>query len=118
MFGAAIAEFVSTQSGDSAQFIGKALALIIGSVRGREPMRLYAIRIDNWFGPKWMHFAGKFTAGKHAAIGVHKTQLHVPPFIPHRWWSSGCLRGRTMKRQWSRLRCTWSVRVKKLFHDE
>jgi hypothetical protein len=31
-----------------------------------------------------MHFAGKFTAGKHAAIGVHKTRLHVPPFVPHR----------------------------------
>jgi hypothetical protein len=42
------------------------------------------IRIDNWFGPKWTHFAGKFTAGKHAAIGVHIARLHVPPFVPHR----------------------------------
>jgi hypothetical protein len=37
-----------------------------------------------------MHFAGKFTAGKRprgfptAAIGVHKTRLHVPPFVPSR----------------------------------
>jgi hypothetical protein len=31
-----------------------------------------------------MHFAGKFTAGKGAAIGVHKSPLHVPPFVPHR----------------------------------
>jgi hypothetical protein len=93
MFGA-IAEFVSTQSGDSAEFIGKARALIIGSVRDREPVRLYVIRIDNWFGPKWMHFAGKFTAGKHAAIGVHKTRLHVPPFIPHRVVAQGVFVGR------------------------
>jgi hypothetical protein len=31
-----------------------------------------------------MHFAGKFTAGKRFAIGVHKPRLHVPPFVPHR----------------------------------
>ena len=31
-----------------------------------------------------MHFAGKFTAGKGFAVGVHKTTLHVPPFVPHR----------------------------------
>ena len=89
MFGA-VAEFVSTQQGDSAEFIGKARALAIGVARYYEPARIYVIRIDNWFGPKWMHFAGKFTAGKRprgfptAAIGVHKTRLHVPPFVPSR----------------------------------
>ena len=31
-----------------------------------------------------MHFAGKITAGKHFAVGIHKTRLHVPPFVPHR----------------------------------
>lgn len=80
----AVSEFVSTQQGDSAEFLGKARALAIGVLRDYEPARLYVIRIDNWFGPKWMHFAGKFTAGKHAAIGVHKTRLYVPPFVPHR----------------------------------
>jgi hypothetical protein len=49
---------------------------------GREPGRIYLIRIDNWFGPQRMHVAGKFTAGKHAAIGVHKTiplqEIHAP----------------------------------------
>ena len=89
MFGA-VAEFVSTQQGDSAEFIGKARALAIGVAQDYQPARLYIIRIDNWFGPKWMHFAGKFTAGKRprgfptAAIGVHKTRLHVPPFVPSR----------------------------------
>jgi hypothetical protein len=83
MFGA-VAEFVSTQEGDSAEFVEKARALAIGVARDYEPARLYVIRIDNWFGPKWMHFAGKFTAGKGAAIGVHKTRLHVPPFVPAR----------------------------------
>jgi hypothetical protein len=86
----AVAEFLSTQQGDSAEFIGKARALAIGVARDYEPARLYVIRIDNWFGPKWMHFAGKFTAGKRPrgfptiAVGVHKTRLHVPPFVPSR----------------------------------
>ena len=86
----AVAEFISMQQGDSAEFIEKARAIAIGVAQEYEPARLYVIRIDNWFGPKWMHFAGKFTAGKRprgfptAAIGVHKTRLHVPPFVPHR----------------------------------
>jgi hypothetical protein len=89
MFGA-VAEFVSTQQGDSAEFMEKARALAIGVARDYEPARLYVIRIDNWFGPRWMHFAGKYTAGKGprgfptAAIGIHKTRLHVPPFVPSR----------------------------------
>jgi hypothetical protein len=80
----AVAEFISTQQGDSAEFIQKARALALGVARDYEPARLYVIRIDNWFGPRWMLFAGKFTAGKHMAIGVHKSRLHVPPFVPHR----------------------------------
>ncbi|MGA3080982.1 MAG: hypothetical protein ABSD44_06330 [Terracidiphilus sp.] len=83
MFGA-VAEFVSTQPGDSAEFIEKARAIAIGVAQDNEPARLYVIRIDNWFGPRWMGFAGTFTAGKHASIGVHKARLHVPPFVPHR----------------------------------
>jgi hypothetical protein len=80
----AIAEFVTTQPGDSTEFIGKARAIAIGISRDFAPARLYIIRIDNWFGPRWMLFAGKFTASKGAAIGVHKTRLHVPPFVPSR----------------------------------
>jgi hypothetical protein len=86
----AVAEVVSAQQGDSAEFMEKAQAIAIGVARDYAPVRLYVVRIDNWFGPKWMHFAGKFTAGSRlrgfptAAIGVHKTRLHVPPFVPSR----------------------------------
>jgi hypothetical protein len=86
----AIAEFFSAQQGDSAEFIEKARAVAIGVVQDYLPGRFYVVRIDNWFGPRWMLFAGKFTAGKRIpgfatfAIGVHKTRLHVPPFVPSR----------------------------------
>jgi len=83
MFGG-VAEFVSKREGDSAEFIEKARNLAIGVALDYAPARLYVVRIDNWFGPRWMHFAGKFSAGKHAYLGVHKSRLHVPPFVPHR----------------------------------
>jgi len=78
MFGA-VAEFTSTRQGDSTEFMEKVRALI-GVACDREPARLYVIRIDNWFGPKWMHFSGKALG----FIGVHQRSLHVPPFVPNR----------------------------------
>jgi hypothetical protein len=81
---AGVTEFTSTLQGGSAEFMRKVQALVVGVTRDYEPARLYIVRIDNWFGPKWMHFAGKFTAGKGFAIGVHKKILHVPPFVPPR----------------------------------
>lgn len=89
----AIADFVSEQHGDSGEFLEKARALATGAAHIYEPKRLYLIRIDNWFGPRWMHFAGKFSAGKHAYLGVHKTNLHVPPFVPDRVLAERVLAG-------------------------
>ena len=79
-----VTEFTSTIEGDSAEFMKKAQALVVGVARDYEPARLYVIRIDNWFGPKWMHFVGKVSVGKHFYAGIHKVTLHVPPFVPHR----------------------------------
>lgn len=77
----AVAEFVSAQQGDSYEFIAKARAITLGVALDYEPARLYVIRIDNWFGPRWMHFAGKVLG----LVGVHPIRpLHVPPFVPHR----------------------------------
>ena len=79
-----VAEFTSTLQEDSAEFMKKAQALVVGVVRDYMPARLYVIRIDNWFGPRWMYFAGKLSVGKHFYAGIHKVTLHVPPFVPHR----------------------------------
>lgn len=76
----AVTEMVSTVQGDSAEFMGKARALAIGVARDYQPARLYVIRIDNWFGPRWMLFAGKAIG----LVGVHKTRLHIPPLVPSR----------------------------------
>lgn len=79
-----VAEFTACLEGDSVEFIEKVRAITAGVVRDHESKRLCMVRIDNWFGPKWMKFAGKFTAGKGFAVGVHKARLHVPPFVPAR----------------------------------
>lgn len=79
-----VTEFTSTLQGDSAEFMKKVQALALAVARDYEPARLYVVRIDNWFGPKWIHFAGKVSVGKHFYAGIHKVTLHVPPFVPHR----------------------------------
>jgi hypothetical protein len=79
-----VREFTSTLQGDSAEFMKKVKALVVCVAREYTPARLYVIRIDNWFGPKWMHFAGKISVGKHFYAGIHKVTVHVPPFVPHR----------------------------------
>jgi hypothetical protein len=79
-----LADFVSAQEGDSAEFVDGVRALGVGVAHDYEPPRLYVVRIDNWFGPKWMHFAGKISVAKGRGFGVHKTRLRVPPFVPQR----------------------------------
>jgi len=77
-------ELVSVVEGDAAEFVEIVQSLVMGLVHEQKPKRLYVIRIDNWFGPRWLKFAGKFTAGKHFYAGAHKKHLHVPPFVPSR----------------------------------
>ena len=79
-----VREFTSTQPEDSAEFMKKVRKLVVGVAHDYQPARLYVVRIDNWFGPKWLHFAGKVSVGKHFYAGIHKVTLHVPPFVPHR----------------------------------
>src|SRR5437588_1365437 len=62
---ATLEDFLSTQQRDSNEFMERVRELVIGLARDYEPVRLYVIRIDNWFEPRWMKFAGKFTTGKH-----------------------------------------------------
>jgi hypothetical protein len=76
----AVTTFISTQQGDSPDFIEEARALAVGVALNYEPARLYVVRIDNWFGPRWLHFAGKAVG----AFGVHSAELHMPPFVPDR----------------------------------
>lgn len=54
--------------------------LIQNVVTQRSPAKLFVVRIDNWFGENWLGFGGKVMG----AVGVHPTELTVPPFKPSR----------------------------------
>ena len=67
---------------DSAEFVAEVRACIDGVLIANEPAELIVINIDNWFGQKWLHFAGKALG----AVGVWRDHdgLTVPPFVPAR----------------------------------
>lgn len=55
-------------------------AVVAGVVRSTDSERWFVVKIDNWFGKRWLGFSGK-TVG---ALGVRKEKLTLPPFIPSR----------------------------------
>lgn len=40
----------------------------------------FVVKIDNWFGQRWLGFSGKLVG----ALGFRKTKLTLPPFVPSR----------------------------------
>lgn len=65
---------------DDNSFVRLVTQIINGAVKVYKPNEIYVLHIDNWFDHKWHNFAGK-TLG---AVGVHKSQLTIPPFEPNR----------------------------------
>ena len=65
---------------DDLEFIKQIQNIIFGIIKRRNPVEIYLIHINNWFGPKWLGFSGK-TLG---ALGVWNKELSIPPFHPNR----------------------------------
>ncbi len=68
------------QEGDSVEFMSRVEAVSAGLCRMSCPTDLIIVRIDNWFGPRWLKFSGKFIG----LLGIWKKQLTLPPFTPAR----------------------------------
>lgn len=71
---------ITPHPGDDPSFLAWAEGLIAGAVSLHAPPEVYCVRIDNWFGERWLAFAfnmwgAGFRSGK---------KLHVPPFTPAR----------------------------------
>ncbi len=72
---------LTTNKDDDADFISLTQRLIHGIVSTRRLDDYCVVRIDNWFGDRWLNFSGK-TLG---ALGVHKpTRVTFPPLVPSR----------------------------------
>ena len=74
---------------DADEFIAQVDALANGIAEKHAPKCLIVIKVNSWFGSRWLGFSGKLLgmAGVHlrAARGVWRSDLlSVPPFVPSR----------------------------------
>jgi hypothetical protein len=72
--------FVKKNDADDPTFVEWLDAIIAGVFDQTRPKQLYVLRVDNWFGKKWLGFSGKLLG----TFGVRKRDLTLPPFIPSR----------------------------------
>lgn len=67
---------------DAVDFVEQVEQTSNGVMLRHAPEILYLIKINNWFGSKWLGFSGKLLG----AVGVwHKPDyIRIPPFVPNR----------------------------------
>ena len=65
---------------DAPAFIEEVQALTTGLLRTYAPVSLIVIKIDNFFGWRWLRFSGKWLG----LLSVRNKKLNVPPFVPNR----------------------------------
>jgi hypothetical protein len=72
--------YVQPGSGDDFKYLEWVECVIGGVVRSTDPHRWFVVKVDNWFGKRWLGFSGKAMG----TVGVHKEKLTLPPFTPSR----------------------------------
>lgn len=65
---------------DDQNFIDSIQRIVNFGVRLTEPDDVFLIKVDHWFDFKWREFSHKI----FGALGVWRSPLRVPPFIPDR----------------------------------
>lgn len=77
---------IGTAAQDDPAFLARVETVAMRVARLR-PRRIYVLRIDNWFGKRWVGFAGKLLG----ALGVnYRAELTIPPFVPNRVLDQTC----------------------------
>jgi hypothetical protein len=71
---------ITPDEDDALEFTAEVQSLMDGLLRTHAPSSLSVVKIDNWFGPRWLNFSGKALG----ALGIWKTRLTIPPFVPNR----------------------------------
>jgi hypothetical protein len=72
--------YTEAEALDDSEFLAWVERIIAGVETRFETDQCYVIKIDNWFGQRWLGFSGK-TLG---ALGVANLRLTLPPFVPSR----------------------------------
>lgn len=73
--------WLRADSGDDDDFAAFVEALI--DTLATEVQTVFVLRIDNWFGPKWLGFTAKVAGAVSARRALHAPTV-VPPFKPSR----------------------------------
>jgi hypothetical protein len=68
-------------SDDDPVFVNEVVGLVRGAVTIAAPKSVFIVKIDSWFGPRWLSFSCKMMG----AFGVsYLDELVIPPFVPRR----------------------------------
>ncbi len=73
-----------TTKADATPFTDIASRLVTATAIQNDLDRVYAVHIDNWFGPRWLGFCGKIAGAAGVRNRTLKRSLNVPPFHPNR----------------------------------
>ncbi|MCA1709275.1 MAG: hypothetical protein LC808_40740 [Actinobacteria bacterium] len=81
--------YTKPEATDDPGYLDWVEATVVGVEEAINTKQTYVVKIDNWFGKRWLGFSGKALG----ALGVRKQKLTLPPFIPTRVVSHvGCLK--------------------------
>jgi hypothetical protein len=72
--------YTKPEESDDPGYLNWVEATVVGVEEAISTKQTYVVKIDNWFGKRWLGFSGKALG----AIGVRKKKLTLPPFIPTR----------------------------------
>ncbi len=78
---------IAPQFDDEPEFVRQVELAVNGILRRCSPATLALIKIDNWFGARWLGFSGKALGlvGLTIIPSCHnKKHLRIPPFVPER----------------------------------
>jgi hypothetical protein len=99
--------FVEQMFSDSPAFIARVESFLALAVQTR-PANLILIRIDNWFGERWVGFGGKFS-GLAGIRFMHN--LVLPPFVPSRVVQQVCYCFSASDQQYVREQCAAPIHI-------
>jgi hypothetical protein len=72
--------YTNAEARDDPEFLAWVEGVIAGFESQFQTDQSYVVKIDNWFGQRWLGFSGKAVG----ALGVRKARLTLPPFVPSR----------------------------------
>lgn len=98
---------------DDIGFVHEVRPIIEGVLRVVEPAELYVVKIDSWFGDKWLGFSNKLVG----SVGVqYRATLRMPPFVPARVVSQRFFR-RDMTRKYVDENTTLKLHIEQTSED-